>query len=54
MVLRLGGWARGLRLLISYYELLRRISELAGCRKHDNKPSGSIKGGEFSDKLSDF
>jgi hypothetical protein len=27
---------------------------VAGCRKHDNEPSGSIKGGEFLDQLIDY
>jgi len=27
---------------------------VAGTRKHGNKPSGSIKGGEFLDRLSDY
>jgi hypothetical protein len=27
---------------------------VAGCCEHSNEPSGSIKGGEFLDKLSDY
>jgi hypothetical protein len=35
------------------YEMLHRALELAGSCEHGNEPSGSIKGGEFLDKLSD-
>jgi len=27
---------------------------MAGCCKHDNEPSDSVKGGEFLDYLNDF
>jgi hypothetical protein len=27
---------------------------VAGCCEHGNEPSGSIKGGEFIDELSDY
>jgi hypothetical protein len=33
--------------------MLHRASELAGFCEHGNEPSGSIKGGEFLDELSD-
>jgi hypothetical protein len=35
------------------YEILHRPSE-AGCCEHGNEVSGSIKGGEFLDRLSDY
>jgi len=31
-----------------------RQGPVAGCCEHDNELSGSIKGGEFLDKLSDY
>jgi len=31
------------------YEMLHRISELAGSCEHDNGPTGSITGGEYLD-----
>jgi hypothetical protein len=34
---------------LACYEMLHRASELAGSCEHGNKPSDSIKGGEFLD-----
>jgi hypothetical protein len=33
--------------------MLHSASDWASCYEHGNEPSGSIKGGEFIDKLSD-
>jgi hypothetical protein len=34
--------------------MLHKASKLAGSCEYGNEPSGSIKGGEFLDWLSDF
>jgi len=48
-VCQLEGWAKDKHLLLTCYEMLHRASELVGSCEHSNKPSSSIKGGEFID-----
>jgi hypothetical protein len=38
----------------AFHEMLYRVSDLTDPREHSNEPSGSIKGGEFLDRLNDY
>jgi len=53
-----GGLGEGLiiphRKRAACFEFLHRTSELAGSCEHANESSGSLKGGEFLDQLSDY
>jgi hypothetical protein len=42
------------RKIFAYYEMIHRVSDLAGLCKHGNELSGSIKGEIFLDQLSDY